>query len=377
MAAKRVYGWPEDAQVSSPGRRLRTFPGAARQPWQAELSHAWNERLQALRARVSRSGRQLEQIQKRQLPEGWEQALPSFPADAKGVASRDSSGKVLNALAKRIPWLIGGAADLAPSTKTDLKFAGAGELRGRQLWRAQLPFRRTRACDGGDRQRHGAVTVRPYGSGFLIFTDYMRDPIRLAALMRIAGLCVFTHDSIGVGEDGPTHQPIEQLASLRGMPGLLVIRPADANEVVEAWRAVAQGQPSPDLHDPEPAGTADAGPREVCARPPGWSEAPMCWPTRLAASHEVILIATGSEVSLCLDAHTEAGRRWHLGARGQHAFAGSCSRTRTRRIGTRFCRRAVMARVVGRAGLGPGLGALRREQAARSSACEPSAPPRR
>ena len=175
-------------------------------------------------------------MQHRQLPDGWDKDLPTFPADAKGMASRDSSGKVLNAIAKNVPWLIGGAADLAPSTKTRLTFDGAGDFEAGNYGGRNLHFGIREHAMGAILNGMALSKVRPYGSGFLIFSDYGRPPIRLAAIMEIPVIYVFTHDSIGVGEDGPTHQPIEQLASLRAIPGLIVLRPGDANEVVEAWQ---------------------------------------------------------------------------------------------------------------------------------------------
>ena len=164
--------------------------------------------------------------------------LPVFPADAKGTASRASSGKVLNAIAKNVPWLIGGAADLAPSTKTYMTFEGAGDFEADNYAGRNFHFGVREHAMGAIMNGMALVKVRPFGAGFLIFSDYGRMPIRLAALMEIPVIYVFTHDSIGVGEDGPTHQPVEQLASLRAIPGMTVIRPCDANEVVEAWRYI-------------------------------------------------------------------------------------------------------------------------------------------
>ena len=179
-------------------------------------------------------------MQHRELPEGWDKNLPTFPADAKGMATRESSGKVLNAVAQNIPWLVGGSADLAASNRTRLKFEGAGDFQAGKYGGRNLHF--------GVRE-HGMAAalngmaisrIRAFGGTFFNFSDYMRPSIRLAALMEIPTIYVFTHDSIGLGEDGPTHQPIEQLASLRAMPDLMLIRPADANEVVEAWKVIMQ-----------------------------------------------------------------------------------------------------------------------------------------
>src|SRR4029079_15718186 len=174
----------------------------------------------------------------RELPSGWDRDLPTFPADAKGVASRDSSGKVLNAIAARHPWLIGGAGDLAPSTKTHLAFEGAGDLEADTPGGRNMHFGIREHAMGTILNGLALSKVRACGSGFLIFSDYMKPPIRLAALMELPVIYVFTHDSIGLGEDGPTHQPVEKLLALRSIPGIITLRPADANEVVEAWRVI-------------------------------------------------------------------------------------------------------------------------------------------
>ena len=181
---------------------------------------------------------EIDRMQRRELPDGWEAHLKAYPADDKGVASRESSGQVLNEVAEAVPWLVGGSADLTPSTKTRITLDGAGDFQpddpaGRNLHFGIREHASAAVCNG-----MSLVKVRPYWSGFLIFSDYARGAIRLSALMELPVIHVFTHDSIGVGEDGPTHQPVEQLASLRATPGLLVFRPCDANEVVETWRVV-------------------------------------------------------------------------------------------------------------------------------------------
>src|SRR2546430_4673454 len=177
-------------------------------------------------------------MQHRQFPDGWDKALPAFPAAAKGLATRVSSGPVLNAVAKHVPWLMGGSADLAPSVKTRLTFDGAGDLTSDHAGGRNLHFGIREHAMAAILNGMALVKVRPYGSGFLIFSDYARGAIRLSALMELPVIHIFTHDSIGVGEDGPTHQPVEQLASLRAVPGLIVLRPADANEVAEAWKVI-------------------------------------------------------------------------------------------------------------------------------------------
>jgi transketolase len=305
-ATKRRYGWPEDAKFLVPdGVREHFAAGIGRRG--GELRTAWMQRFERYRAAHPDLADHLFRMQHRQLPEGWDRDLPVFPPDPKGVASRESSGKVLNVLARNVPWLIGGAADLAPSTKTRLGFEGAGDLE---------------ADDPGGRNMHFGIRehamaavvnglslskVRAFGSTFFIFSDYARPAIRLSALMEIPVVFVFTHDSIGVGEDGPTHQPVEQLASLRAIPGLIVMRPADANEVVEAWRVIAglrhdpvalvltrQALPTLDRTRYAPAAGVAQG-AYVLADAPG-------------GRPQVILMATGSEVGLCVAAHEELAK---------------------------------------------------------------------
>ena len=179
-------------------------------------------------------------IQHRDAPKGWDTEIPSFPADPKGIASRDSSGKVLNAIAKRHSWLLGGSADLAPSTKTRLTFEGAGEVSRAFLGGRNLHFGVREHAMGSILNGLALTKLRAFGSGFLIFSDYGKASLRLAAIMELPVIYVFTHDSIGVGEDGPTHQPVEHLAALRSIPGLVDIRPCDANEVAEAWRLIIE-----------------------------------------------------------------------------------------------------------------------------------------
>jgi transketolase len=235
--AKRAYGWPEDAKFLVPdGVREHFRNGIGRRA--SDLHNDWNALFESYKTAHPDLARQIQVMQERELPDGWDANLPAFPADAKGVASRDSSGKVLNAIAAHHPWLIGGAADLAPSTKTYLTFEGAGELEAGTPGGRNLHFGIREHAMGAILNGLALCKVRAFGSGFLIFSDYMKPPIRLAALMELPVIYVFTHDSIGVGEDGPTHQPVEQLLALRGVPGLLTFRPADANEVVEAWRVI-------------------------------------------------------------------------------------------------------------------------------------------
>jgi transketolase len=242
--------------------------------------------------------------QHRQLPENWALDLPEFPADPKGLATRESSAKVLNAAAKNLPWLIGGSADLGPSTKTRLVFDDAGDFSSQNYAGRNFHFGIREHAMGAILNGLSLVKVRPFASGFFIFTDYMRGAMRLSALMELPVIYIFTHDSIGVGEDGPTHQPIEHLAHMRAMPGLIVIRPADANEVTEAWKVILQ------LHH-EPAVlvlTRQAVPtidRTKYAAASGLSRGAYVLADPPNGDPEVILIATGSEVSLCLEAYEQ------------------------------------------------------------------------
>ncbi|HZU88982.1 MAG TPA: transketolase, partial [Stellaceae bacterium] len=232
---KRRYGWPEDAKFLVPDGVVAHFAegiGARGRTLRAE----WLALFERYRRAYPELAEECERLQRRDLPEGWDRDIPSFPPDPKGIATRDSSGRVLNAIAPRIPWLLGGAADLAPSTKTRLTFAGAGDFSAENRLGRNFHFGVREHAMGAICNGLALSKLRPFGSGFLIFSDYMKPSIRLSAIMELPVVYVFTHDSIGVGEDGPTHQPVEQLVALRAIPGLVVLRPCDANEVAEAWR---------------------------------------------------------------------------------------------------------------------------------------------
>ena len=298
---KRNYGWPEDAKFLVPEGVYENFRDGIGQRGKT-LRDAWFGRVERYRAEYPELADQLYRMQHRQLPEGWDSGLTAFPPDHKGMATRNSSGLVLNAVARNVPWLIGGAADLAPSTKTRLTFDGAGDFEAGHYEGRNLHFGIREHAMGAILNGMALVKVRPFGSGFLIFSDYGRMPIRLAAIMEIPVIYVFTHDSIGVGEDGPTHQPIEQLASLRAIPGLVVLRPADANEVVEAWRVIMQfhHQPAALILTRQDLTTFD---RTRYAPASGLAKGAYVLADTPGGKPDVLLMASGSEVALCVQAH--------------------------------------------------------------------------
>ena len=304
--AKRSYGWPEDAKFLVPdGVREHFQDGIGRRG--RGLHDDWSTLFTSYRSKYPDLADQIERMQRRELPDGWDAALPVFAADAKGLATRDSSGKVLNAIASHHPWLIGGAADLAPSTKTRLTFEGAGDLEADTPGGRNLHFGVREHAMGAILNGLALSKVRAFGSGFLIFSDYMKPPIRLAALMELPVIYVFTHDSIGVGEDGPTHQPVEQLLALRSIPGLITLRPADANEVVEAWRVIIglQHQPACLALSRQALPTFD---RTRYAPAAGLARGAYVLADAPDGKPAVILIGTGSEVALCIDAYEELKR---------------------------------------------------------------------
>ena len=298
---KKNYDWPEDAKFLVPDEVPRHIQDGLGQRGKA-ARESWMQMFKDYRAKYPQLAAHLHTMQHRQLPDGWDRGLTEFPSDRKGLASRESSAKVLNALAKEVPWLIGGSADLAPSTKTRLTFEGAGDFEAGTEGGRNLHFGVREHAMGAIMSGLALSKVRPYGSGFLIFSDYGRPAIRLASMMEIPVIYVFTHDSIGVGEDGPTHQPIEQLASLRAIPGLVTIRPADANEVVEAWRVIMQIQHQPVIL----ALTRQALPtldRSQYASARGVAQGAYVLADTDDGQPEVLLCATGSEVSLCVEAY--------------------------------------------------------------------------
>ncbi|MEU3050296.1 transketolase [Streptomyces sp. NPDC006984] len=302
-STKRFLGLPPDERFHVPEAVREDFArgiGARGE----RLRTAWEERFEAYRRAWPAEADEITRMQRRELPEGWEAALPQFPPDPKGLASRDSSGRVLNALAERVPWLLGGSADLSPSTKTRLTFDGAGDLEPDEPGGRNLHLGVREHASAAIANGMALTKLRPYWSGFLIFSDYAKGAIRLSALMEIPVVHIFTHDSIGVGEDGPTHQPVEQLAGLRAMPGLLVFRPADAGEVVETWRAVAalRHEPAALVLSRQALPTLD---RSVLASASGTARGAYVLADAPDGAPQVLLLATGSEVSLALSAREE------------------------------------------------------------------------
>ena len=297
-AAKRSYGWPEEARFLVPEAVREHFRQGLGTRGR-NLREAWMALLADYRKAHPALADELVRMQRRELPDGWDANLPLFPADAMGVSGRDASAKVLNAVAQRVPWLLGGAADLAPSTKTRLTFEGAGDFGPAERSGRNLHFGVREHAMGAVLNGLSLAKVRPFGSGFLIFSDYGRPSIRLAALMEIPVIYLFTHDSIGVGEDGPTHQPVEQLASLRAIPGLLTIRPGDANEVAEAWRVTLQlrRQPAALVLSRQAMPTLD---RSRYAPASGLARGAYVLSDPAGGAPQVILIGSGSEVGLCV-----------------------------------------------------------------------------
>jgi transketolase len=298
---KRHYGWPEDAKFLVPEGVREHFRLGMGKRGQTSRD-TWMAQFEAYRKQYPDLAEQLYRMLRRELPEHWDKGLPTFAADSKGVATREASGQVLNVLAKNVAWLVGGSADLGPSCKTRLTFEGAGDFSADNPAGRNLHFGVREHAMGAILNGLSLSKIRPFGSGFLIFSDYGRAAIRLSALMEIPVIHIFTHDSIGVGEDGPTHQPVEHLASLRAIPGLLTIRPADGNEVVEAYRYIMklthepvvlvltrQAVPTIDRTKYAPASGLAYGAYVLGDAPGG--------------NPEVILIASGSEVSLAVEAH--------------------------------------------------------------------------
>ncbi len=298
---KRGYGWPEDAKFLVPDGVYEHFQaGVGARGGQARVE--WTKLFAEYRAKYPQPATEIDLMQRRELPDGWDRNLPVFPADPKGIAGREASGKVLNILAQNVPWFIGGSADLGPSNKTTLKYEGAGSIQARSPGGKNLHF--------GIREHAMAAIVnglslsklRAFGATFFIFSDYARPAIRLSALMELPTIFVFTHDAMGDGEDGPTHQPVEHLASLRAIPGLITLRPGDANEVVEAYRYIMKLRHEPAVLalSRQPLPTID---RSKYAPASGLACGAYVLADAPDGNPEVILIASGSEVSLAVQAH--------------------------------------------------------------------------
>jgi transketolase len=298
---KRSYGWPEDAKFLVPDGVYEHFDAGIGVRG-ATARQEWTKLLVAYKASYPELAAQILQMQRRELPVGWDRNLPVFPADSKGMAGRDASGKVLNVLGQNIPWFLGGSADLAPSNKTRLTFDGAGDLQADTPGGKNLHYGIREHAMGAIVNGLSLSKLRSFGATFFIFSDYARPAIRLSAIMELPTLFVFTHDAMGDGEDGPTHQPVEHLASLRAIPGLVTLRPADANEVVEAYRYVMQLRHKPAVLtlSRQPLPTLD---RSRYASASGVARGAYVLAGAPGGNPEVILIASGSEVTLAVEAH--------------------------------------------------------------------------
>ncbi|HTA43716.1 MAG TPA: transketolase [Bryobacteraceae bacterium] len=298
---KRFYGWPEDAKFLVPDGVYEHFEDGI--GTRGGMAHReWTQLFEAYRVKYPELAAEIEQIERRELPNGWDRNLPVFPPDPKGVAGRDASSKVLNVLAQNIPWFMGGSADLGPSNKTLLTYEGAGHFQANNRGGKNLHFGIREHSMGATLNGLALSKIRPYGATFFIFSDYERPAIRLSSLMELPTIFLFTHDAMGDGEDGPTHQPVEHLASLRAIPGLVTLRPGDANEVVEAYRYVVQlrHQPTVLVLSRQPLPTLD---RTRYAPASGVSRGAYVLADTPGGNPELILIASGSEVSVAVDAH--------------------------------------------------------------------------
>jgi transketolase len=301
--AKRFYGWPEDAKFLVPDSAYERFAAGVGARG-ARLRREWTGLFEAYRSQHPELANEIELMQRRELPKGWDRNLPVFPPDAKGIAGRDASGKALNALAENIPWFLGGSADLGPSNRTTLTFTGAGDVQAETPGGKNLHFGVREHSMMAIVNGLSLSKIRAFGATFFIFSDYARPAIRLAAIMELPAIFVFTHDAMGDGEDGPTHQPVEHLASMRAIPGLITLRPCDANEVVEAYRYVMQlrHQPAALALSRQPLPTLD---RSKYAPASGLARGAYVLADAPGGNPEVIIIATGSEVILATETHEE------------------------------------------------------------------------
>ena len=298
---KRSYGWPEDAKFHVPDGVYEHFQAGVGAHG-ASARKDWVKLFDAYRSKYPDLAVEIDLMQRRDLPTGWDRNLPVFPADPKGLAGREASGKVLNVLAQNIPWFLGGSADLGPSNKTQLTFPGAGNLQADTPGGKNLHYGIREHAMGAVVNGLSLSKLRAYGATFFIFSDYARPAIRLSALMELPTIMIFTHEAMSDGEDGPTHQPVEHLASLRAMPGLTLFRPADANEVVEAYRHIVQLRHKPAVLalSRQPLPTLD---RSKYAPASGTAKGAYVLADAPGGNPEVILIASGSEVSVAIEAH--------------------------------------------------------------------------
>jgi transketolase len=297
---KKFYGWPDEKFLVPDGVYDQFKNGIGKRG--AEFRNAWMKLAESYKKQFPQLAEELQTMEAHDLPVGWDKDLPTFPADPKGIATRDSSGKVLNALAKNIPWLMGGAADLYPSTKTRLTFDGAGEFEAASHGGRNMHFGIREHAMAAIANGMTLCDIRTFASTFFIFTDYCKPAIRISAIMEVPVIYIFTHDSIGVGEDGPTHQPVEQLITLRAVPGLVVLRPADANEVIESWRVIMnlKKEPAVLVLTRQALPTID---RTKYAAASGVAKGAYILADAQGGKPEAILMGTGSEVSLCLSAY--------------------------------------------------------------------------
>jgi transketolase len=298
---KRSYGWPEDAKFLVPDGVYEHF-SAGTGARGAKRRQEWTKLFEAYRCAYPELAAEIDRMQRRELPHEWDRNLPVFPADSKGIAGREASGKVLNVLAQSIPWFLGGSADLGPSNKTLLTYEDAGDFQAHTMSGKNLHYGIREHAMGAIVNGLSLSKLRAFGATFFIFSDYLRPAIRLSALMELPTIFIFTHDAMGDGEDGPTHQPVEHLASLRAIPGLVTLRPGDANEVVEAYRYIMQLRHKPAVLtlSRQPLPTLD---RSKYAPASGVAHGAYVLADHPSGDPEVILIASGSEVSLALNAH--------------------------------------------------------------------------
>jgi transketolase len=299
--AKKFYGWPEDAKFLVPDGVKENFTNVLGKRGK-QLSSAWQALYNKYAIEYPDLAAEYALMRERKPAPTWDNELPTFPADAKGLATRDSSSKVLNAIAKNHPWLMGGSADLYPSTKTRLTFDSAGDFEANNYNARNFHFGIREHAMGAIVNGMVLSDIRAYGSTFFIFTDYMKAPIRLSSIMEIPSIWIFTHDSIGVGEDGPTHQPIEQLIAMRAVPGIVTLRPADANEVLESWKIIMglKKHPVSLVLTRQALPTFD---RTKYAPASGVARGAYVLADAEGGKPQVILMASGSEVYLCIDAY--------------------------------------------------------------------------